>query len=196
MEMRIGIDIDGVMYQWDRTARYMLRNVLPGSPYGFLVEESKSWNEIQHRVAPEDWGWLWNEGVKLGLFRYGHMYPGTVQAIRKLATMGEIVLITHRPTAAVKDTLAWLAYNDFPISELHLLTAGENKASVKPECDIYLDDKPENCIDLADGTKARIYLMARPWNYGFRDAWSSSYPGIHTIENWNQFIEEISHVRT
>jgi len=27
--VRIGLDIDGVMYMWDKTARYMLRDVLP-----------------------------------------------------------------------------------------------------------------------------------------------------------------------
>ncbi len=176
--MRIGLDIDGVMYQWDKTARYMLRDVLPGSPYkDVMKQESKGWDWIKDNVSPEHWEWLWTEGVRLGLFRYGHLYPGTIQAVRRLAEIGEVVLITHRPKQAVTDTLAWLGLLNLPISGLHLLTAMEPKSSVRPACDIYLDDKPENVMDLSglltrweDGKliySGGVYLMRRPWNESF-----------------------------
>lgn len=164
--MRLGIDIDGVMYHWDRTARYMLREVLPGSPYkkdGPLGQESQHWDHIQELVAPEHWKWLWTEGVRLGLFRHGHLYPGTIQAIRRLAELGDIVVITSRPKAAVPDTMAWLAYQQLHISEVHILVNGEPKSSV-PSCDIYIDDKFENCVELERNTEGFVCLMDRPWN--------------------------------
>jgi uncharacterized HAD superfamily protein len=163
--LRIGIDLDGVCYHWEKTARYMLREILPNSPYKgdpSLERPSTGWDYIEHNVAPEHWKWLWSEGVKLGLFRYGHMFKGTIEAVRKLAQLGDIIVITHRPAAAVPDTLAWLAYQQLPLAGVHILTHQEPKSTVEP-CDFFLDDKPENCIDMND-TGAEVWLMDRPWN--------------------------------
>lgn len=189
MRLRIGIDIDGVMYMWEKTARYMLREILPNSSYskdGALGETSNGWDFIQNNVSENDWKWLWKEGVHLGLFRHGHLYPGTIKAIRRLAEIGDVVAITHRPKQAVHDTLAWLAYQNLPLSGLHLLTNSEPKSGVKPECHIYLDDKWENCSDLFENTSARVVcLMDRAWNQECCD------PGIVRVHNWQQFIDQV-----
>jgi hypothetical protein len=202
--VRIGLDIDGVIYEWDRTARYMLREVLPNSPYKYrppgtigLHFESSSWDFIQERVSKEHWNWLWTEGVRLGLFRYGHLYTGSIQAIRELATIGDVVLITHRPKQAVTDTLAWLGYLDLPLAGVHLLTNQENKGDVTP-CDIYLDDKPENCEDLLRATDGTVCLMDRPWNQhrpivsvmaarGVKSYRKDSY----RVHSWEEFITKV-----
>jgi uncharacterized HAD superfamily protein len=189
---RIGLDIDGVMYQWDRTARYMLREVLPDSPYKeILKDESKSWDWIKGQIAPEHWRWLWNEGIKLGLFRYGNLYSGTIQAIRLLAKKNDVILITHRPQKAVTDTLAWLGLLDLPLAGLHLLTNMEPKSGVRPECDIYLDDKPENIEDLWLNTDGHVCLMRRPWNEHFQ----LCRDGASTVSNWIEFVAEVERLQ-
>jgi len=183
---RWGIDIDGVMYHWDKTARYMLREILPNSPYskdGPLGREATTWTYIKDNIAPEHWSWLWNEGVQLGLFRHGHMFPGTIQAIRKLAERGDVIAITTRPKQAVPDTLAWLAYQKLPIAGIHILTREEPKSSVLPHCDVYLDDKPENCDDLAENTAGKVFLMTRPNNL-----WSTFNPRVY---GWSDFLLEV-----
>jgi uncharacterized HAD superfamily protein len=187
--MRIGLDIDGVMYKWDKTARYMLRDVLPNSPYKELLkQESQGWDWIKDNVAPEHWEWLWTEGVRLGLFRYGHLYPGTIQAVRTLAERGhEIVLITHRPKQAVTDTLAWLGMLDLPISGLHLLTNQEPKSLVRPGCEVYLDDKPENVEDLYWKADGAVCLMRRPWNKSY----IPSTANIVEIFTWDGFVTAV-----
>lgn len=179
---RIGVDIDGVMYQWSKTARYMLREILPDSPYkktGPLGMESQSWDYIQQNVSKEHWRWLWDVGIPKGLFRHGHLYPGTIKAIRELADLGDVVLITSRPKAAVPDTAAWVAYQQLPISGLHIVER-EPKSTVRPTCDVYIDDKPENCIDLLQ-TGALVCMPDRPWNQG-------DVPGVIRTHSWDQFV--------
>lgn len=181
------------MYKWDKTARYMLREVLPNSPYkDVLQQESLGWDWIKQQVAPEHWEWLWKEGVQLGLFRYGHMYPGTVQAVRALASRGhEIVLITHRPASAISDTLAWLGLMDFPLAGVHLLTRQEPKSLVHPQCAVYLDDKPENVEDLWLRTHARqVCLMHQPWNVTYE--WNKR--GQKRVKTWDEFIAVVDRV--
>lgn len=185
--IRIGVDIDGVMYQWSKTARYMLREILPGSPYkkdGAMGQESLHWDYIQSNVTPQHWTWLWTEGVRLGLFRHGHLYPGTIKAIRQLAMLGDVVAITHRPKQAVHDTLAWLAYQNLPLAGLHILTNMEPKSTVKPECHVYIDDKVDNCIDLFENTGAKLVaLMDRPWNQDCPD------PAVARVQGWQRFVD-------
>lgn len=197
--MRIGVDIDGVCYQWDKTARYMLREILPMSPYtkdGPLGQPSAHWDHIQEMVVPEHWDWLWTEGVKLGLFRHGHLFPGTIEAIRKLSELGDVVAITHRPKSAVMDTLAWLAFQDLPLAGLHLLTGQEPKSTVKPECDIYIDDKFLNCVDLANNTNCRaVICMMRQWSFPTRHVDIHTRGVIHMARDWPTAIDKIQEVK-
>lgn len=182
--MKLGIDIDGVMYNWESTARYMLRNVLPNSSYkhsGVLDEPSTTWNWIPDKIDKKHWNWLWKEGVELGLFRYGNLYPGTVDVIRALSKKHKITLITHRPKQAVKDTLAWLGFLDLPIAGLHILTDQAPKSEVRPMCDVYLDDKIENIEDLQQNTKAKLVcLMDQPWN--------QEYEAKTRVHDWWHFL--------
>ena len=192
--IRIGMDIDGVLYQWSKTARYMLREVLPNSPYtkdGPMGKESAYWNYIPEHVAPEHWKWLWTEGVRLGMFRHGHIYPGAIQAMRRLAEIGDVIIITHRPKAAVQDTLAWLVYQDFTLAGVHLLTNMEPKSTVRPKCDIYLDDKPENIEDLLT-ICPQVYMMDRPWNQAATHLDRSRVRGWPEFINMAEALEEMS----
>lgn len=200
--LRVGVDIDGVIYKWGKTVLYMMRDVLreeapelwaqkPHTKDGPLGDESKitHWDYIQENVTHAQWKWLWTEGVRLGLFRYGHLYSGSIQAIRRLSEIGDVHLITHRPPQAVGDTLAWLAFQSLPIKGVTLLTNQEPKSGVKPECDVYIDDKPENCFDLSKNTRAKLVaLMDQPWN-----AHARVWPVIR-VHGWAEFIDQVRRV--
>lgn len=193
--MRIGVDIDGVMYQWTKTARYMLREILPDSPYtkdGPLGIECPTWDHIKDHVTREHYDWLWTEGVRLGLFRHGHMFPGTIKALRQLAECGDVIAVTHRPATAVTDTLDWLAFHRLPLSGVHILTSQQSKSRCGP-FDYFIDDKPSNCVDLEE-TGAVVCMPDRPWN---RDA---QPPGVVRTYSWDEFTNIIKkgkhHVRS
>lgn len=183
--LRFGIDVDGVLYQWDKTARYMLRTEFGYPKDGPLGQPGTYWNSMQDVVTKEHWSWLWNSGVKQGLFRYGHLYKGSIEALRELNKLGDIVIITHRPRSAVQDTIDWLSYMKFPVNEVHMFTNGEAKSTVK--CDLYLDDKPENFDDFVNNTNGLPLLWRRPWNIQvFRSPF---------VETWEEVIVHARHLR-
>lgn len=186
---RFGLDIDGVLYNWDKTARYMLRTYKSYPEDGPLAVESQSWDYIQRNVSKEDWNWLWNTGVKQGLFRYGHLYKGTIEGVRRLAELGDVVVITHRPRAAVQDTLDWLSFLRLPFTETHLLTSGERKSLIK--CDLYVDDKPENFSDYFYNTDGVPLLWDRGWNRHV--AIPEGRGGL--VRSWEEVVEHARKVR-
>lgn len=181
---RIGLDLDGVCYQWEKTARYMLREILPNSPYtkdGPLGQPSTSWDYIEGNVSKEHWRWLWDSGIPLGLFRHGHLYPGTIKAIRELAEFADVIVCTSRHKQAVVDTCSWLDYQRLPIKGVHIL-GGEPKSSIKP-CDVWIDDKPENCYDL-QSTGALVCIPDRPWNQH-----ANHTDGLIRVHSWDEFVK-------
>lgn len=162
---RIGLDIDGVVYKWSDTVRYLVQ-----THHGIDVGESTYWDYLKDVLPPHVWRWLWREGIELGLFRYGHLYRGAIEGVRELAAIGKVEAVTHRPEAAVEDTLRFLSYIELPLSGVHILTEQQPKSSVG--CDVYIDDAPHVAREVV-GAGKRLVLVDQPWN---ADAFGSIPP--------------------
>jgi len=180
--VRIAVDLDGVLYEWDKTARFMLRHYKNYASSGPMGQAATSWNYIEEHVAPADWKWLWTEGVDLGLFRYGHVVTGAQSAIRDMRTAGNtVVVVTQRPSAAVPDTIAWLDL--FQKKEagvlfdgIHILTNGEPKHTV--QADVLIDDKASN-LEAWVGHGRKGILFDSPLNQGAKPAGTERAYGWH-----------------
>lgn len=166
--MKIAVDLDGVCYEWSRTARYMLREYLGLDIHG----EAQTWDwNIDEGVSKPDWDWLWSDGVKQGLFRYGHMVKGARLGLESLIRQGHTIEIaTHRPANAVNDTLDWLSlyFRDIPVHGIHILSNGEPKSSVA--CDLLIDDKMQNATEWVKSGRPALQFM-RPWTEDEPLAW-------------------------
>lgn len=176
--MRIGIDIDGICYKWEPTARFLLEWY-----QGYVLPVSRGWNSIKEKISPEAWRWLWTTGVtKYGLFRHGHPYRGTVETLQSLGEKEDLVFITSRPKAAKKDTVEWLGFHQIPVTGLYILGPGSKKSTVP--CDIYLDDNLDNCAELRENTDKRVICWTRPWNWpGPKD--------LERVSSWSEFMDKI-----
>jgi len=172
--MRIAVDLDGVLYEWSKTARWMLRNIR-GCTDPALRWESEYWSYIPDHVSKEDWSWLWSEGVRLGLFRHGHVTTGGMEGVKALKAAGHtLVVATHRPPDALRDTLSWLDHNfgsaePYPWSGIYYLSNEEPKTIV--DAHILIDDKPENVAQWTEAGRVAC-LFARPWNRGLHKSYT------------------------
>lgn len=156
---RWGIDLDGVVYRFDATARFLLK-----WHFGIDVPVPNRWDGVKEAAGREAWRWLWNNGIKHhGLFRHGHLYKGSVEALKELARLGDVVIVTSRPNLAKLDTMDFLRYHQIPLSELNFVA---QKSQIP--CDIYYDDSPEVVDDLLRNTESLVCLQARPWNGGYK----------------------------
>jgi deoxypyrimidine-specific 5' nucleotidase type C protein (NT5C) len=169
MTFTIGLDLDGCVYHFERTARYMLRTRIACRgdevPAG-LNEPSRNWDWIHDLVSKEDWKWLWTEGVKQGLFRYGHVVGGAIEGIQALSKLGDVIAITARPKEAVHDTLVWLSTmtDKAPLSGIVIQSHGQRKSEVRPLPHVFIDDGPHNLYDLLSNTESYVVRFSQPWN--------------------------------
>lgn len=160
MTPRIGVDLDGVVYDWQGAFVYLANKHLDA---GLNTNLSwwKGWNAPDEHLTVEEQDWLWTVGIDLGLFRYGHHLKGSVDGLREIAEIGELHVVTHRPRAALQDTLRFISNLPDVFSGVHFLTNAEPKSSVG--LDVYLDDGPHVIGEVLDAG-AKGVVFDQPWN--------------------------------
>ena len=174
--MRVALDCDEVLYSWERTSRYLLRNVYAGDCEGYDLTEPFSQWFIPSMIGGRAYDWLFDQGVQLGLFRHGHVITGAMLGVRALKAAGhELVVVTHRPENGVRDTLAWIDFHFgaeevYPFSGLSILSNGEPKTDVP--FDILVDDSPKNCDDALKAGRGAL-LFGAAWNGWDGEDWES-----------------------
>jgi 5'(3')-deoxyribonucleotidase len=202
--MKILVDLDGVCYEWQRTARYIL-NAYRGTDLPPIDEWWDSWEAIKDKISRDDWKWLWSEGVANGLFRYGHMTTHTRVALQELLDDGHTIgIATSRPANAVNDTIDWcsLYFKDIPLTGIYI---GPDKDQLAG--DILVDDKIENCQNwlnhgMVYQATRRSLLYDRPWNRDLRGLNPYRDGGVVRAEGWQEVVrwiremEEASKSRT
>lgn len=162
---RIGLDVDGVLYNFVHGVQYMWsqRYELPDRE-----DIALDLSRYDLGMPREDWDWACSKPQSDYLYRHAHLYSGAIEFVYDLAELGDVVLLTARPTSASKVTLQWVTYTfdhedkPFPFSEVHIL--GDGRAKSEIPCDVYIDDRLDNIFELWQNTKAKLILLDRPWN--------------------------------
>jgi len=157
---RAGVDLDNVLYDWEAHARYLLR-----SWWDLDLPVSADYDAIQRACGPARWAALFDAGVRqLGLFSDGNIIVDAAQVLPQLQATHDLVVLTRRPRAAIRDTHEWLARHLIRPSEVVIFHDSERVKSDVP-CDWYVDDSAAEVEDyVAHGRRA--FLMDRPWNQG------------------------------
>lgn len=159
--MRIGYDFDDIVFPWyDRAHQHCVE---AGITNGV---EPTTWTPYEeYGVTLEQWLEVLEQGTLAGtLTGRGRPYPGAVQELRKVKTLGhEIIIVTargyfkhgHRIKAQTK---RWLKTWKVPYDELYFT---KDKASVA--LDMMVDDNVGN-YDMLVAAGVETYLLNRPWN--------------------------------
>lgn len=168
--MRIGVDLDGVVYDWESTARYLIE-----AHHGIKVEQSRYHDHIQDQVPDEIWQWLWTDGVDLGLFKYGKYIRGSIDGLRELAKCGTLEVVTIRPRKVIQDTLRFISGLPDVFNGVHIL--GDNGLKSSVGCDIYVDDNASVIQEVRTAGREGI-VFNQPWNQDVLGPRAYDWPGV------------------
>lgn len=176
--MRVACDIDGVLYDWSGTAKFLLEH-----HFGYALETSNEWYYLKKAISKEHWKWIWTEAVtKHGLYRHGNSYKGSFEALNRIAKKHELILVTLRPEQAKIDTYDWIAYHQIPAQEVYVLgPKADKEASV--DADILIDDHPGNCESFTKKGKPAL-LWDRSWNQEAKN--------LKRVYSWDQVHNELT----
>lgn len=160
---RIGIDLDGVCYDFAASLReYCIQACLR---FKHECPDATRWEFY------EDWGFSLDEfliachrGVEAGvIFTHGDPYPNVREAFDRLRAAGHTIhIITDRSFgregASEAATRGWLDRHGLRFDSLHFTA---DKTIVK--VDAMVDDKLAN-YDALDAAGVNVWLHKRPWN--------------------------------
>lgn len=160
--MRIGIDIDGVLFPWDAVARVAL---------GAGQEPSGHWYGLRDEVTKSQWSWLWNtdEGRHAVFGQVEHSHPDAIEAVRGLLITPrcEVHFVTHRdPSTTLAFTSRFLNHHfaGYRWHGVHSIRNGTPKRRLA-RWDVFVDDKPETIWDFAKRSpRVKLFAPRRAWN--------------------------------
>ena len=110
---------------------------------------------------------LWEHVKTITNFWCGlpEMEPGIVTRIAQLAAARrwEVIFLTTRPLVA-GDTVQlqsqrWLEANGFPLPSVFVVQRSRGRIADALDLDAVVDDRPENCLDVAVDSKAKPILI-------------------------------------
>ena len=151
-EFTIGVDLDGVVADYETRFREIAIEILGENPRRF--PPARHWNLVEAGWPFENEAHFFavhREAVQEhGLFRRLNPVPGASEALWRISDAGvRIRIVTHRlvvnfaHAAAVSDTVNWLDDKRIPYRDICFV---RDKAEVG--ADIYVDDSPVNVLSL------------------------------------------------
>ena len=162
------------------------------------VDSEETPKPVENRKRPlsnREYSYLWSHVRKIENFRetLKEIEPGGVARFSELARGHgwEVVFITQRPASAgdlaQRQSQRWLAANGFELPSVFVMNGNRGVLAKTLALDAFVDDRGENCIDIATESRALPLLLWR----GSRE---TAPPGaarlkIHTVFSFAEALD-------
>jgi hypothetical protein len=184
--LRIGIDLDGVLADMDSALDHhadQLFGLAPCPPApvravdAHVAQDDRPADavpdttplQVRRRLTERQHRRLWRRirGIEGFWESLDETEPGVVSRLASLASerRWEIIFLTKRPaTAGMTAQLQsqrWLTSKGFQLPSVYVVTGSRGLIATALTLDIVVDDRPENCLDVATDSTARTIAVLR-----------------------------------
>ena len=178
--MKLAIDIDGVLAQFDTAYTQLLMKIDPTIKVDvFAADFPVAWSiEDYYGFSPETVDKAWAEIKNCGIFwKFLFPYPtawADIEALNAAKRSHDIYFLTNRPGATAKrETEEWLRGHGFDRATV-VICSKKQLFCEAAEIDVLIDDKVDNCWN---HKSTRTFLFKRPYN---KEHWSA-YSCVDTV---------------
>lgn len=181
MKLNICVDIDGTItepYYWlDMANRHFGTDIKPYQVTTYDIHEVL-------KVSREAYNEFYNLYAET-LHSKAEVRENAEIVLWKLDQQHNVFYVTAREQWIRKTTENWFVKNDLPLAQLHMLGSHYKVERAKQlECDIFIEDRYENAIQLAlEGFQ--VLLVDCSYNR------LPLLPGITRVRDWIDIYEEI-----
>jgi len=180
--MNIGLDLDGVIYRWHESLyRYFCEQKgYEGTIYDFWL------HYVQERPSE-----FWDYYVSLPLLYWDTSpRPDVLEFLPKIAKLGTIYYLTHRPEEVKTVTGKFFDFYDLPFKENVIFTKDKQTYARFLGLDVFVDDLAKNIDDVSKVVK-NTYLFRTVHNIPVQD----SYKNVGTFKELYKILLEKSTLR-
>lgn len=167
MISRIGLDMDGVVYDWINACKAIFKEKLNIPLEHWTGVEGWKNPLWMDNTLPE---WEYYHENMYQFFFEGYPYEGALEGINKIHMLTDnLTLLTLCTEEAAEAKLAWLDkynvdYDEFVVIKQDDLHLSKDKKS-DHKCSIYIDDASHHVDDLVENVPdARVILFNQTWN--------------------------------
>lgn len=185
MSLRLGFDMDGVLADLNGALVREATRLFPGIEVRAGAESAVAPPAVEPEAAegadPAETSpanllltrrqerQLWDAVKRIENFweSLDETEPGIVARLAQTARARrwEVMFLTSRPRTAGDvvqlQSQRWLAAKGFDYPALYVVSTSRGKIAAGLELDVVVDDRPENCLDIAIDSKARAILIWR-----------------------------------
>ncbi len=119
------------------------------------------------RLTARQQNQLWDHVKKIDNFwtTLPELEPGIISRIAKAATdrRWEVIFLTTRPSTAGElvqlQSQRWLEAHGFQYPSVYVVQRSRGRIADALQLDAFVDDRPENCLDIAVESKAKVILV-------------------------------------
>lgn len=165
-KIRIGLDVDGVLRDFDTKALEVIERIYPGKVKSSITT---SWDFADNvDVDFKELEKLWKETHCEEIFRDAGLMPRVKEDLRALKdwmktqkSRYQIIIATSQMPYNINHTLYWLGKNNFNFTEIHI---SNHKHTL--DIDYLIDDSPRNYEKwvTAGRDETKYILVDRPYN--------------------------------
>jgi uncharacterized HAD superfamily protein len=147
---------------------------------------------------------LWEHVKKIENFwtTLSELEPGIISRIAKTALerRWEVIFLTTRPSTAGElvqlQSQRWLEAHGFQYPSVYVVQRSRGKIADALQLDAFVDDRPENCLDIAVESKAKVLLI---WHGNLADVPAGAKRlGVRPVNTINEavtLLEQLDDVR-
>jgi hypothetical protein len=191
MSLRIACDLDGTLADMDAALqaeaenlfgpavdlRASLRGRVEGSPSAESPDPTAAMPGMRSaasssggvRLSTRQQRQLWARVREIENFWFSlkEIEPGIVRRLAEVAAANawEVLFITTRPSSAGDTTQLqsqrWLEAHGFALPSVYVVQGSRGRIASALTLDAVIDDRPENCLDVATDSNARPFLVWR-----------------------------------
>jgi hypothetical protein len=148
---------------------------------------------------------LWDHVKKIENFwtMLPELEPGIIARIAKTAMerRWEVIFFTTRPSTAGEITQLqsqqWLEAHGFQYPSVYVVQRSRGKIADALQLDAFVDDRPENCLDIAVESKAKVILV---WHGHLKDVPAGARRlGVRPVETISEavtLLEQLDDIRS
>lgn len=183
MRLNLGLDLDGVVADWNRGfhetfwRQLDMPEALSFEALDLLADQENitSWDFPRDVVGEKNWEWFWSTAVPMHrVFARLPYYQGAIDEARDLIEAHNVYVVTTRPESVRNETYGWIGFHHLrPKAIVHVdhkvnrsFGGGQDKVLLINALglDAMLEDNADTAQDIAIRTSAMSFLLDRPWN--------------------------------
>ena len=201
MPLRVAFDMDGVLADMEAALVEQTARLFGEAPTDDAEPALDERWTAKPRMTPRQERRLWERVKTIENFweSLPEIEPGMVARLNALAIGRgwEVIFLTKRPATkgvtAQLQTQRWLEAHGFALPSVYVVQGSRGAIAAALALDFVIDDRPENCLDVATESKARATPVWRNEDNQLPDAVRRL--GIGVVRSVGQCLDILSEIQ-